>query len=324
MKILLLLGYLYLTSCMNYELNEVTHQESLQSDSFYSCPSFGNPKKNQEDGPRLTAKAVYGTDDRKDWFESNDKIKHQWARATTALIDSSKIQNLGNGVYRVESKTHGEKNNLCPEVPFRDQPSMALCSGFLAFYNDMVLTAGHCQRNTWDCKNTYFVFDFAKQREGQREYNIPASSIYRCKEIIIHEKEHEGDFTLVRLDRPVMDRNPLKFRRHGSVSVGEDLTLIGHPAGLPSKITEGVVREVNPPYNFFASIDASRGSSGSPVINTRTGLVEGVLVSGAKDYKSQGTCKVEYPCDPDNDQCTGELITPISRVLARIPQLCLL
>ena len=312
------------------ESNNFSYEE-LDTDSFYSCPEIGSQKKSQtertiskEDETRLTAKAIYGRDDRKDWFESSDQVRHQWAKATTALINNTKIQNIGNGFYRIKSKTHGEKNDLCPEVPFNDQPALALCSGFLAFYNDMVLTAGHCQKNTWECRNTYFVFDFAKKRKNQNEYDIPASNVYKCKEIIIHEKENEGDFTLVRLDRPVKDRSPLKFRRHGSISVGESLTLIGHPAGLPSKITEGLVKEINPPYNFFASIDASKGSSGSVAINNRTGLVEGILVSGARDYKNQGSCNVEYPCDPDSDECTGELITPISRILARIPQLCLL
>ena len=316
MRVFLLLICSCLVSCMlSHEQSHIASYESSETDSFYSCP---------EEEVKVTAKAIYGKDDRKDWFESPDGIKTQWARATMALIHVSKIKDIGNGFYRISSETHGEKNDLCPEVPFIDQPTPVRCSGFLVFYNDMALTAGHCQKNTWECKNTYFVFDFAKQWENQSEYDIPASNVYKCKEIIAHEKTYQGDFALVRLDRQVKDRSPLEFRRHGTVSLGEKLTLIGHPAGLPSKIAEGFVKEVNPPYEFYASVDASMGNSGSAVINNKTGLLEGLLVSGVKDYKSKGSCQVEYPCEPDGDDCIGELVTPISRVLAKIPQLCLL
>lgn len=36
---------------------------------------------------------------------------------------------------------------------------------------------------------------------------------------------------------------------------------------------------------FMASLDAFVGNSGSPVFNKETGLVEGILVEGAEDFK---------------------------------------
>ena len=323
---LLLSIYLGLVSCAPSTQEEILTSYYQNSEAeFYACPKSGNRKKNQRETAsqdqeeRLIAKSIYGTDDRRDWFESSDDIKNQWAKATLALIEKSKIQRNGNGFYRIIAKTYGEEKDLCSDVPFIDQPTLALCSGFL-IHDDLIITAGHCLKNNWECENTYFVFDFAKQQENQDKYEIPASSIYSCGEIITRKTDWD-DFAVIRLDRAVKDRSPLKFRRRGSVSVGEELTLIGHPAGLPSKITEGSVKEVSA-SRFFANIDASSGNSGSPVINTRLGFVEGVLVSGVQDYKKQGSCKVEYSCD--DDDCTGELIIPISRILAQIPQLCIL
>ncbi len=326
---------LILVSCM-----PATRQESLFShqsfdSEFYSCPGNDIQAKSQEEGKthqeqegRLVAKSIYGTDDRKDWFESSDDMKNQWARSTLALIrnSNSKIKRIENGYYMITARSHGDRNDLCPGVAFMDQPTPALCSGFL-IYDDLIVTAGHCLRNNQECRSTYFVFDFAKQREDQDEYRIPASSVYTCGEIVTRKKMGWDDFAVIRLDRPVTDRTPLKFRRQGSVSVGDELTLIGHPGGLPSKITEGLVKEVGP--HFFASVDAISGSSGSPVINTRIGWVEGFLVFGNEDYKEMGSqekdlCRVDYVCDLNGDECTGELITPISKVLAQIPQLCLL
>ena len=314
---------LFFISCTESTRRGISTSYQSFSPEFYGCPDSGTQNKNQSvkndhQGRSVTAQSIYGRDNRRDWFESSDETKNQWARSTLALIENSKIQRVDNG-YKIKAKTYGQKNDLCPGVPFKDQPTPALCSGFL-IHENLVVTAGHCVNSASQCQEIYFVFDFAKLWKDQREYIIPDSNVYRCGEIVLREAGWGDDFAVVRLDRPVRDRSPLKFRRRGSVSAGEELTLIGHPGGLPSKITEGLVKEVEP--RMFAYIDASSGSSGSPVINSRTGVVEGLLVSGVEDYKSQGSCKVEYLCGPNGYDCVGELITPISKVLARIPQLC--
>ena len=320
--ILFFVGFCFI-SCTESERYGMLISSQDFEPEFYGCADHGIRKKNQSaeitnQEEVVTAHSVYGADNRRDWFESSDRIKNRWAKSTLALIENTKIQKMDNGSFKINAKTYGQKNDLCPEVPFIDQPTPALCSGFL-IHDDLVMTAGHCLNNTFQCKKTYLVFDFAKFREDQKEYMIPASSVYECEEIVIREMGWD-DFAVIRLNRPVKDRSPLSFRRQGSASVGEELTLIGHPGGLPSKITEGFVKEAG--SRMFANIDASSGSSGSPVINTRTGAVEGVLVSGVEDYKSQGSCKVEYLCGPDDHDCKGELITPTSRILAQIPQLC--
>ena len=65
------------------------------------------------------------------------------------------------------------------------------------------------------------------------------------------------DFFEEQLDRKVVGKTPLKFRSQGTVSEGEDLVVIGHPTGLPTKIADGArVKSVSkkPKYSFSSSV----------------------------------------------------------------------
>ena len=279
-----------------------------------------NSLENQKDRDQLkvSAQAVYDEDNRQDKFESSEELKSQWARSTLALIGDSKIQITKGGLLKINAKTHKEKNNLCPGIPFSDQPTAASCSGFL-IHNDLIITAGHCVRDLSHCKEIHFVFDFAKFEEDQKEYLIHPSSAYSCKEILVKNSGRD-DFIVIRLDRPVTDRPPLPFRRQkGGPKYGEKIILIGHPGGLPVKITEGSVIGLKV-SGFLVSTDASSGSSGSVAINPESGVVEGLLVSGVEDYIDNGSCQTEYLCGANGDSCIGELITPISKVINSIPK----
>ena len=81
--------------------------------------------------------------------------------------------------------------------------------------------------------------------------------------------------------------------------------MAGHPFGLPMKITnEGLMRDNTPVSHFVAFLDTYPGNSGSPVVDPRSGLVEGVLVEGEG---SDTTLEGDWPegcwyskvyCDP--------------------------
>lgn len=122
------------------------------------------------------------------------------------------------------------------------------------------------------------------------------------------------DFALVRLDRTVNNHTPLKVRLNGSISTGTSVFVIGHPTGLPTKVTTGAkVRSTAPSEHFVTNLDTYGGNSGSAVFNARTGVIEGVLVRGDTDFTYAGSCVVSYQCK-DTD-CRGEDVTRISRIL---------
>jgi V8-like Glu-specific endopeptidase len=106
----------------------------------------------------------------------------------------------------------------------------------------------------------------------------------------------------------------LKFRTQGQIEEGTPIVVIGHPTGLPTKVSAGAnVRSVNDIY-FIANLDTFGGNSGSAVFNAETGDIEGILVRGERDYiySSARGCYVPNHCT-DNG-CRGEDSTLITNL----------
>jgi V8-like Glu-specific endopeptidase len=118
----------------------------------------------------------------------------------------------------------------------------------------------------------------------------------------------------VKLDRKVRNHLPLNMRLSGDVKVGDPLTVLGYPEGLPLKVADGAaVRSVSKPGFFVANTDTYGGNSGSAVINASTRLVEGVLVRGEKDFEwTPAGCARSYRCK--DNACRGEDITRIGEI----------
>ena len=198
---------------------------------------------------------------------------------------------------------------------FSKQISAANCSGFLVASNKLV-TAGHCIKSEEDCRNYKWVFDYKVDHAEQGKVNVPLTSVYSCKKIISRKLESmsKDDYAYIELDRHVTDRQPLKVRKSGKVAKGAAIVVIGHPTGLPTKITDGAnVRNLQNKF-FQANLDTYGGSSGSAVVNVQTEEVEGILVRGETDYvyNSALGCQVSNLCA--NDGCRGEDVTFITNV----------
>jgi V8-like Glu-specific endopeptidase len=208
--------------------------------------------------------------------------------------------------------------NLCQNEPFYEQPIGAFCSGSLVG-PDLMMTAGHCIRSQSSCETTTFVFGYGVEEQGQYPTKAKSSDVYRCKTLIQRMEIGDGaDFALVKVDRVVTDRNPLPINRSANISNGTPLVVIGHPSGLPTKISDGAnVRAADRNGFFVANLDTYGGNSGSAVFNTLTGLVEGILVRGEQDFVYRGGCAVSNRCASDG--CRGEDVTKITELSKYIP-----
>jgi subtilisin-like proprotein convertase family protein/V8-like Glu-specific endopeptidase len=262
-------------------------------------------------------KVIYGDDDRKDPYQVDQVRIRNWADSTVALIKNNSLNLQGNGNYGVSPTTYGQSMGLCPQEPFFHQTSAAFCSGSLVG-EDLVLTAGHCIQNTTDCASTSLVFGYDAKDGKDPALEVKGTNVYRCSRVVKQILEGAGtDFTVIQLDRKVVGHAPLPLRRQGVVSVGDSLTVIGHPSGLPTKIAGGgMVRSVNDKY-FVSNLDTYGGNSGSAVFNTVTGEIEGVLVRGDSDFSSQSGCYVSRRCPADG--CRGEDVTRASQIVSYVP-----
>lgn len=226
----------------------------------------------------VVAKLIYGDDDRVDLENSTNVNYREWGRSTVAQISKIKIDDDGT----INARTLKQSKFLCDGERFSTQLTAARCSGFLVG-PDIVVTAGHCVEDQYDCDENYWVVDYTKDKT-----KISSQSIYNCSEIIEQVLDYSTglDYAVLRLDRSVLDRKYFRWRASpNSLRIGDPLVVIGYPSGLPTKVADGAeVKDLSEEEFFRANLDTFAGSSGSAVINSLSGVVEGILVRGETDY----------------------------------------
>lgn len=259
-----------------------------------------------------TQKVIYGEDNRADVFETTNPLFLKLARSTAAMIPNTSLRSAGDQM-QIQGRTMVQRG-FCAKERFSDQPTAAMCSGFLVGPN-LLVTAGHCIKNQNDCASNRWVFDYKMENAGTPPSMIEMSNVYSCKRVVstMLEGGNGDDYAMIELDRAVVGREPLKVRKTGRIAVGTDIVVIGHPTGLPTKVTDGAkVRSLQGKY-FVANLDTYGGNSGSAVFNAKTGTVEGILVRGENDYVTDPTgCRASNYC-PENG-CRGEDVTYITNV----------
>lgn len=279
--------------------------------------SAASPSFAQTQGPRPRPEVIYGNDDRVDLYQVNNPKVRELADSTVALFPAGRVSDEG-GKARLGTEVYGERMGLCKEEPFYPQPMGAFCSGSLVG-PDLIMTAGHCITSQDSCEDTKFVFGFAVTKEGEYPASVPGGDVYGCAKLLGRVEEGRGaDWALIRLDRPVSGHKPLQVNRSGALKKGTPLFVIGHPAGLPTKVAGGaVVRDPSPNGYFVANLDTYGGNSGSAVFNASNGLVEGILVRGELDYVWKDGCRVSNVCA--DDACRGEDVTKVGALASQIP-----
>jgi hypothetical protein len=216
--------------------------------------------------------------------------------------------------YFDQGRTMQRNMNICPNERFVEQPILPDCTGFL-ISEDLLVTAGHCVETAYQCSSFRWVFGFEKGVE-----RIKRSDVYHCAEIVSHDLANSSfvtrDYSIIRLDRPVLDRDHLPIRLSGRLTVGSELAVIGHPTGLPMKIADNATVQ-NARINFFYSdLDTFSGNSGSPVIGVNTQQVEGILVEGEEDFEfvTNRRCYVPKRFNSSRDSGGREKVFRINRI----------
>lgn len=287
----------------------------------------------------IEARPIYGCDDRRNLHDPK-VTAHQKraAQATAILVRTNQLRPNGATVELPK-----ESAGLCsPEIAaaegqaaperFWDEPAPGFCSGFKVGPR-RIATAGHCIENELKCRGngsadapgTSFVFGFALiSADARPEQGIRRENVYRCVKRI-GGSEGESDWAVVEVDRDIDAPQVTLRTARTTPKIAPDVavTVIGYPIGLPLKVADNArVRELDE-KSFIANLDTYGGNSGSAVFNTgklSKGelLVEGILVSGSKDFLTRAgstpdkKCFVSRHCS--NTGCSGERVTRISEI----------
>ncbi len=265
---------------------------------------------------QIDPNTIYGDDDRLDLYQVKDTKVLALADSTVALFEASKVT-LDGATAKLAVSSYGADMGLCKEERFYEQKNGAFCSGFLVA-PDIMASAGHCVTSDESCASVRFVFGFGIKGDGGTPESVPASEVYSCAKLLGRLQDGTGaDWSLSKLDRPVTGHKPLSLSKT-AINNGDPVFVIGHPAGLPTKVAGGAtVRDASNPGFFRTNTDTYGGNSGSAVFNAKSGLVEGILVRGEMDYEQKGDCRVSKVCPIDG--CRGEDVTKVSAWAGNIP-----
>lgn len=259
---------------------------------------------------QITPKVIYGEDHRLDMYQVSNPEMLALADSTLAIIPKSEMS-LGSRDYRITSRNFGKQFGVCQDEPYHYQPTAANCSGSL-IADDLILTAGHCV-NSSSCDSYNYVFNYKMMDALKTDISIKSEDVYTCKEVVSRELSNSEDYAIVRLDRSVLGHRPLALSSTNA-EVGDEVFVIGHPSGLPTKLASGAkVRSMSSGF-FVANLDTYGGNSGSAVFSTKRNEVVGVLVRGEQDFKYDRVSKCSRSFTCDDNACRGEDVTNISLI----------
>ncbi|MEM7674535.1 MAG: serine protease [Myxococcota bacterium] len=270
---------------------------------------------------------VYGADDRQDVYAHPDQQLVAWAVESSAalvilpgVIDESSPSNIRFNARTLSELISGsESRPLCSDERFPEQLTAADCSATL-IAPELILTAGHCV-DVNNCSATSVVFDYHMISASQLQ-TITSDDVYSCRDVVVRKSDELDDYTIFRLNRPVVGRTPAQVADiNDRLSVGDRLIMNGYPTGIPLKIDDGGrVRDIPDDLSFEASLDSFGGNSGSGVFDAGSRRLFGVLSAGEQDYAfDEGRQCIRVNDCPENG-CSGETVVYAHRAISALCQ----
>lgn len=259
---------------------------------------------------------IYGEDNRLDLNEHPLMTFKQIGSAVAAQIESKKIVPSTESGFQTVLGQKLVNFGICEKERFSHQISAMRCSGFMVD-KDLVVTSGQCVQNMDDCKLYSWIFDYKLQSTNDSSVKFKQDQVYTCKQIVAraYDPSTKEDYAVIRVDREIVGIKPLKFRRKDTIDNNAKLFTIGTSLGLPLKISDnGTVVSNQPEKYFVTNLDTYGGAAGAPVLNEETLEVEGIYISGEKDFifNPELNCSQSKICDMNASNCIGERVTRIT------------
>ena len=260
----------------------------------------------RSDIKRLVGPSQY--DSRIELYQLQDDIDWQFYMLVTStsvgmVIPRDQLHKITEDYYQMDSgNTLRQRFNLCGNIPFSTQPSVGIGTAFITDKTTM-MTAAHVMNEPVERYAIVFGFELNNQL-GIVDHIIHKTNIFFPKTKL--QSLAALDVMTFEVDRP-FDRLPLTMGNSRQLAEGHEVYMIGHPAGIPKKITAnaGIMDNQHPQY-FYTSLDSFRGNSGAPVFDFYNNTVIGVMVSGGLDYTFTGDCYELNICS--GGDCPGEKV----------------
>lgn len=276
---------------------------------------------------------TYGQDSRIEVFQHTDTKLQEMGSSVAIFVHKDQVKISGNSVtlqgYTLNEMSemgwlvNGVNAPLCTGELFTSQIAPGFCTGFLVS-DDMLVTAGHCLEKT-ACADTRIIFDYRMESSSSMAA-LTVDDVFKCTEVIAQvtprQDDQSLDYAIIKLDRP-SGRAGLAYATNDHLEAQDRVAVLGYPSGLPMKIASDafVMSNTTSDPFFVANLDTFGSNSGSPVINTDTYQVEGILVRGMTDYvlSDDQTCvRVNHCPESGGANCSGENATKMAMLAEQI------
>ncbi|NHA03491.1 trypsin-like peptidase domain-containing protein [Mucilaginibacter sp. HC2] len=231
------------------------------------------------------------------------------ARSVAIVVDRSRLIKVSSGYYQIDaSRSLGAIYQLCPGEAFKDQPVLGTGTAMVTGKMEM-LTASHVFAGSLSNYAVVFGFEIYNKTGGLKQL-ISTDSVFFPKKIM--RSSAELDISMFSVDRE-LPAPPLVWSTVVNPRLSDQVYMIGHPYGLPKKVSANASIVANNELAFFyTSLDAFEGNSGSPVFDLNNNQVIGILVGGETDFIWNGTCNVSNICSIP--YCPGEKVVRITAI----------
>ncbi|WP_081653493.1 serine protease [Bacteriovorax sp. DB6_IX] len=237
---------------------------------------------------------IYGDNNISKVEELENRDLTELAKSVAAVVSSHRVMDVDHQrdhlLFRGE--TLASAYRMCDDS-LNSQRAGIRCTSFLVG-KDLLLTAGHClvdpqlgSTKEEVCENSEYIFDLndsAFQGESSVIARIEREKAYKCQSIVDYKLDDDGDYALIKLNREVSDREPLKLLNIQDLKYGNAISTIGFPLGLTLRAsTDGQFFELSNDKRWLLNqVDTFFGSSGGPIIDEATKMVVGIHTHGLK------------------------------------------
>jgi V8-like Glu-specific endopeptidase len=231
--------------------------------------------------------AVYGEDNRKDFFEVQDNEVRELSKAILYRIDKHELRGWTFQRYWKIITKKLEDKGVCKDEKFSDQDTIRIGCSAVLIGKKKVLTGGNCI-SSFTCNNDlyYWTFGYYKGTSDQSFEKLHKKNFFKCKEIVkrVYDPASGRSFAIFTLKKDVKGIKPVKVSTV-PLKDTDELIIMGHPSGLPLKIAEGAA-VIDQDQSLFISNSDIRGETvGSMAFNKKTKELVGLLIYGTYNYQ---------------------------------------